>query len=458
VLWDRTQLPMSRCANRPHHAMTPASLPIADSELGPLFAPLECCDVIVLAVSGGADSTALMHLAARWRRMRASGPALHVATVDHALRAGSRIEAEAVGAVAAALGVPHHLLTWGGRKPASALQAAAREARYALLADLLDKLGGRCSALVTGHTADDQAETLLMRLARGSGLDGLSAMPPQRLLHRNASHQLVRPLLAVPRQRLVATLQAEGIDWSEDPSNANAAFERVRLREASATLAVLGLGASPLTTSAARLQRARSALDWATSEFETRVLDVNAGAFAAIDRAGFAAAPAELRLRLLSRVLARFGGCAPPPRLARVEALLGRLAGNQTLTATLGGCVLTAKAGAMCIFREPGRRSLPEFVLAGADARPWDERFLVSARLSDPVTVRALGPQTYAGLRSSLSHPLPARVAATLPSFWQGKTLLAVPHLALSAGILPQSAGSFRADFLGLPADQRICD
>lgn len=434
---------------------------IADDELRPLLAALERFDLVVLAVSGGADSMALLHLVARWRAGRTAGPSVEVVTVDHALRVGSRAEAEAVGIAARALGLRHHVLVWDGCKPATGLQDAARQARYRLLGDLLESLGSRNAALVTGHTADDQAETLLMRLARGSGVDGLAAMPGARWLQAGLPIMLMRPLLGISRERLEATLRARGLSWVDDPSNANSAFERVRLRAAAPQLAALGLTARPLSASAARLQRARDALDWATRRLEADVLETNAGAFATLDRERFAAAPAELRLRVLGRVLARFGGASPPARLQRVEALVQRLEAGLPVTATLGGCVVAATARELRVFREPGRQGLPECPIVVGDQLVWDHRFLVRAEGSTrrPLRVRALGAGGYASLRSELPRPLPARAGATLPAIWADGDLVAVPLLPLPPGLLTPPHGlRVRTDFLGVAGGDRICD
>ena len=193
--------------------------PLSEAAADALLAPLGSFRAIVLAVSGGADSTALMHLAARWVLRSPSAPKLHVASVDHGLRPEAATEAEQVVAQAKALGLGARTLRWEGQKPAAGIQDAARRARYALLLELAievarDVLGDLPStAIVTAHTADDQAETVLMRLARGSGVDGLAAMPVVTRVERMSLADggmegvaLLRPLLAVPRARLVATL------------------------------------------------------------------------------------------------------------------------------------------------------------------------------------------------------------------------------------------------------------
>lgn len=440
-----------------------ADLPISDADVAELFAGLARYRLLVLAVSGGSDSVALMHLVARWRSMTATAPIIHVASVDHGLRSGSRDDAAWVATEASTLGMPAHVLTWHGDKPDAGIQEAARSARYELLAGLLRELAEGDAALVTAHTADDQAETLLMRLARGSGIDGLAAMPECRRLLPDAPFDLVRPLLRVPKQSLLATLRASGLGWREDPSNARPQFERVRLRAAAATLAELGLTAEKLALSAHRLQRARGAIDASSADFQSRALDLNDGAFAAIDRRLFAAAPEELRLRLMLRVLDRFGGASPPARLAKVEALMARLADTERFSATLGGCAVAALPGQIQVYREAGRITQPESRLREAEAVTWDSRFSVSvaglSRQMRHVTVKPLGGQAYASLRRATGARLPSRIAAGLPAFWAGSELLAVPALSGASKIEKLAPElTFHANFLGLPEDLRISD
>ena len=244
----------------------------------------------------------------------------------------------------------------------------------------------------------------------------------------------------------------------------------MRIRDAAGSLAALGLTQDKLALSARRLSRARAALNQGTAELEASALNVNAGAFASIDRTAYMAAPEELRLRLLLRVLAAFGGASPSPRLSKVEALLERLAGTGSLTATLGGCVVRARAGGLRIFREPGRAGLPQFELPVGVAAVWDDRFSVEiehvATAAKPpfgaIAVGALGTAAYATLRSEMNDPLPAQAAATLPAFWSGTKLLAVPVLQSGSGghasckSLTDVPGlSFRTEFVGLPDDSR---
>jgi tRNA(Ile)-lysidine synthase len=415
-----------------------AAAPIADSELEALFAPLTPFAVLILAVSGGADSVAMMHLVARWSaRHPDASRKLVVATVDHGLRPESRREAQWVADAAGAIGLASELLTWEGAKPATGLQDAARNERYRLLADLAwRRAGSGPVAIVTAHTEDDQAETVLMRLARGSGLDGLTGMSVSRIIGPSGHCQLVRPLLRVAGARLKATLKDRKLGWIEDPSNECDRFERVRLRKAQSLLAALGLTNDKIALSAKRLERARAALEAATGALQTAAgLDVHGGMFASLDARVLAGAAEEVRVRLMARLISAFGGQDAPARLARLESLVARLSEAAFEAATLGGCIVTRHADEIWVFREPGRAGLPEIALAPGGVAVWDRRFRVEVapELGATVIVRALGGAGFAKLRQQCKGAEglpPARAAATLPSFWQDGALLAVPQLA----------------------------
>jgi tRNA(Ile)-lysidine synthase len=411
--------------------------PVGDVERDERLAVLQPFRVLILAVSGGADSVAMMQLVADWSRQGGCEKrTIIVATVDHRLRPGSDLEAQWVAERARALGLSHETLAWEGNKPESGLQDAAREVRYRLLQELGWRLRDEGpAAIVTAHTQDDQAETFLMRLARGSGLDGLSGMSTARNLDHNADCQLVRPLLGLPGARLIATLRSRGIAWIEDPSNVQDQFERVRVRKARGALEQLGLTNEKIARSARRLRRARNALDAARERLQSEAnLDVHGGAFADCDTQAFLSAAEELRLRLLGRLIVAFGGQDEPIRLAKLEALVDHLTQPGFEASTLGGCIVSRFGEKISVAREPGRAGLPECALEPGHFATWDRRFRVwaSPQLRKPLIVRALGADSFAQLRKhlSVSGEVPvARVAATLPSFWQANELFAVPHL-----------------------------
>ncbi len=416
--------------------MGDGALAITGHEADKLLAPLATYDGIVLAVSGGPDSMALMHLVAEWsgRHPKPSRRIL-VVTVDHGLRRESAGEASFVADWATRLELPCRIVRWEGEKPARGLPAAARAARYELLEGESTKLGTSSICLVTAHTQDDQAETVLMRLKRGSGIDGLSAMAPRTSLREGSAVSLLRPLLPVPKARLIATLEARGQTWAEDPSNTCLDYERPAVRAALARLADEGISAGAIAISARRLRAAREAVDYALARFtETLALSFNDEIFASLSRAAFDEGPEALRARVLAHLIGRFGGTSLPPQLAEVEDLTARLAADTRTTSTLGGAVVSATPRDLKIWREPGRIAAAPLTLR----RPgiwevWDRRFRVRSVSGDvAVHVCALGEaarrETVAPLLDP-RRPLPAAAVAALPAFWAGDRLLSVPTL-----------------------------
>jgi tRNA(Ile)-lysidine synthase len=338
---------------------------ISDAEADRLFSDLADTPALAIAVSGGPDSTALLVLLARWRKRRGRGPALVAVTVDHGLRKGARREALTVKRLAQSLGIAHRVLRWTGDKPASALQAKAREARYRLLSRAAKLAGAR--HILTAHTLDDQAETVLIRLARGSGIAGLGAMeraslvPPHGPVRRGASELLlVRPLLGLPKARLVATLDAAGIPFADDPSNRDPRFLRARLRGLMPQLAGEGLHAARLATFADRMRRADAAVEAVVDAVMRRVTRSATGL--SIDAGLFGSLPEEVALRVLGRAIDLVGdeGAA---ELGKLEALAGDIAAavaaGMRIRRTLAGAMVTAAGAAIAVQRAPARRNRP---------------------------------------------------------------------------------------------------
>ncbi|MEX0751739.1 MAG: tRNA lysidine(34) synthetase TilS [Xanthobacteraceae bacterium] len=326
-----------------------------------MFADLAAAPALLLAISGGPDSTALLVLAAAWRAKRKRGPKLLAVTVDHGLRPESAEEAKQVARLARRLGVAHRTIRWRGKKPKTRLQEKAREMRYRLLAQAAEKIGA--SHLLTAHTLDDQAETVLMRLVRGSGLAGLGGMAREVPLPVNGEREIMlfRPFLDAPKARLVATLRAAGIPFAEDPSNIDPRFTRVRMRALLPALAKEGLGAQRTALLARRMRRADAALaaavDKAAAELSLRPWSDTAAV--ELDARGFAALPAEVALRLLGRAVARLGD-EGPVELSKLEALYAALAGKRPrhvrFRRTLAGAMVTLTADRVVVERAPARR------------------------------------------------------------------------------------------------------
>jgi tRNA(Ile)-lysidine synthase len=328
--------------------------PIADSELSALFDDFSRSRKALLAVSGGPDSTALLVLAARWRARRGEGPELIAASVDHGLRAASKKEARAVASLAAKLGIPHRILEWQGKKPKSGLQEAARDARFALLAALAKEAGA--DVLMTAHTRDDQAETLLHRIGRGSGLNGLGGI---RRLQKRDGFVLARPFLDLPKARLIATLKQARIPFAADPTNRDSKYLRPRLRKLAPALAKEGIDAAKLALIAKRLARANIALDVFAGEaaFALRQNSENARSFEA---RGYFLLPEEISLRMLRAAIDEMGN-EGPSELGKVEALHAALVAayraGQALKRTLAGATVTLSDAALFVASAPRRKS-----------------------------------------------------------------------------------------------------
>jgi tRNA(Ile)-lysidine synthase len=324
-----------------------------DTDPGHLFSQLKNAKGIVAAVSGGPDSMALMHLLARWD---APGrPPILIATVDHGLRPEAAEEAAFVAREAAALGLAHRILTWTGEKPQTGLQEAAREARYGLLVLCARESGA--SHLLTAHTQDDQAETLMMRLARGSGLKGLAGMRRERdrngILH-------ARPLLGLPKAALLDLCRANGWPFITDPSNANERFARVRWRRLLPLLAAEGLTAARLARLAERVALADEALEVKAQGALAGAMPEQDGTTFSFEAGCLADEPFEIALRVLAQALERIGLPLDNARLARLETgterLREALRAGEGLRMTLAGALIDLdRAGRLVLSKEPPR-------------------------------------------------------------------------------------------------------
>lgn len=359
-----------------------------------------------LAVSGGGDSMALMHLAAQ------AGVGARVATVDHRLRPEAADEAAMVARTAAALGYAHDTLIWRGDLARGNLPDAARRGRRAALADWARQHG--LAAVLLAHTADDVAETFLMRLARGAGVDGLSAMAPT---FQAGGVTFLRPLMDASRGDLRGWLAARGLTWAEDPTNSDPAYDRTRARAALAALAPLGLGAGRLAEVAGHLAEARAALEAATADLLAQVAEVRGEGLALrIDRAGLMAAPEELRRRAVVAMIQWLAPADYAPRAAQVAGLMGRLALGQAAQLQ-GARFLTWKGALWAVPDGPG------------DLARWSVA-------PDPggLTLAPMGAAGLAACPEWRCTGLPRAALIHAPALWQDGALVAAPLAGRPAG------------------------
>lgn len=319
-----------------------------------LFAPLRGAKAIGLAVSGGADSLALMLLMARWRDADPAVPPLFVYSVDHALRPEAAGEVAFVLAEAAKLGLPARGLRWEGEKPSTGVSEAARQARYRLIGEAMRRDGA--DILATAHHQDDQAETVLMRLAHGSGLAGLRGMAPLAEVEGVA---VARPLLALSRAELAAIVADAGLTPMADPSNDDPHYERVRWRQALPQLAALGLDAGRLALFAARAGEAHEAIAHFAGETIERDAVRVAGGFDVPARA-LMGLPRAVLVEVLARLLEQVGGASKRRQLAQIELLALKLQDGAALKrTTLHGSVVWSDGETVGIRKEPARRMRP---------------------------------------------------------------------------------------------------
>jgi tRNA(Ile)-lysidine synthase len=398
----------------------------AAGSLDACFAELDLAGrgAVIAAVSGGSDSTALLLLLKAHLENTAPATKLVAVTIDHGLRPDSAAEAISVGRLCADHGIVHRTLRWSSTKPATGLPAAAREARYRLLAEAAAALG--TDIVLTGHTQDDQAETVSMRRRRGTG-PGLAGMAPATLY--DGKIWILRPLLRTSRAALRDFLRDIGVGWIDDPTNRNMAFERVRVREA-------GPGSADQTgpAAAARIAQARRAADLVTAHaalVSPGLIRLDAEFAASDDRA--------VAIHALRILLAVSGGTEHLPDLARATALFERL-GEGPLCATLSRTVVDARRTGVFLYRE--QRGLPQ-PGPPRDGMIWDGRFRISgdgagqiigplgtgrARLIDLPQIHA--PETL--MRAAL---------AAWPAIWSGNEGLSKLDTAVCPPPGPLSAG-----------------
>ena len=383
---------------------------------------------IGVAVSGGGDSMALLFAA------EAAFPGrVLAATVDHGLRPEARAEAEGVAAFCQARGIAHSILTWAGPQPGGNLMDQARYARLGLLTRWAQGQG--VADVLLGHTADDQAETFLMNLARASGLDGLCGLRPA---FGHDSVTFHRPFLHLGRMDLRDYLVAQGVGWVDDPSNQSDRFTRARVRKMLAVLAPLGLSVHALARTSRNLASAREALQMQTAKAAMAHVRAADGGLQ-LSAQVLAALPVEVRRRLMIAALGWIGGAVHPPREAKLQGLFCALQAGRD--ATLGGLRFRWRKEALLVVREP--RAVMGPVPFGA---LWDHRWRVAGPALPSLEIRALGSD---GLRlcPDWRGQGPRDPLIVSPAVWQGDRLIAAPLAGFGQGYTASLSQPF-VDFI----------
>ncbi len=423
--------------------------PFTDTEVATLLAPLKRAGKVALAVSGGMDSMALLALVEWAKTVWDDGPEIMVLTVNHGLRTEADQETRFVAEAADGLGFSCRILTADQKLTGSNIQASAREMRYRLMCDACHEIGAEI--LVTAHHLEDQAETFLLRLARGSGVDGLGAMASET---RIWGINLVRPFLGISKAQLRECLGSES-EWIEDPSNDDTAYDRVKIRNLAPQLEELGLNPARLAETALRMRDAADVLEQVADNLAARAVKIDPAGHCMIGRKEFCEALPDTRLRLLSRCLTAIGGKVYRPRMARLRDLMETIVSGVEVSRTLSGCRINTKGEKIDIWRETGRQGLSELVLSPGDTKIWDGRFRVSFDMKQDhnVIVRALGGDGWRMARGAdETGALPRGIgpqARTMVSFWRDEKLLAVPHLEgfpILSGVTAEFVGGKQID------------
>ncbi len=355
--------------------------PLSSEEFNDIMNTIDIggADHIAVAVSGGGDSMALAILLKEWCGQK--GIKLSALTVDHGLREASKREVLRVEDWLNKRSIDCEILTWAGSKPQSNIQDEARTERYRLLGDWCSENG--VENLFLAHHKDDQAETFLMRLIRGSGVDGLAAMDVTNELHRlhsasdSGGLKLHRPLLDVPKVRLMALLKKEDVEWIDDPSNEDEKYLRVQVRNLFKNIKIDGFNVERLSSTAKRMRRVRSLLEDLTLRAESDYVDYNPLGFAALNPAFANVLHEEISLRLLSKILKKISGNQYPPRHGKLETLFDKLKKGEFVAQTLLGTILFLSGDENIIVAREASAINEKINISDMEQLLWDNRFLI---------------------------------------------------------------------------------
>ena len=404
------------------------------AELMEQFAPYENNPYLAVGVSGGSDSMALCFLVSRW--VKANCGKVLALTVDHGLRVESSDEAKTVGLWMEKLGIEHKILPWVGDKPKSAIHETARQARYELLSE--ECKSRSIKHLLVAHTQDDQAETVIMRLCKGSGPDGLAGIPASRNIN---NIRLIRPLLGVSREALIATCRGAQLSWVDDKSNYSDVFTRARIRKIIKLLEPEGLTRETLAATATRCASQKILSEYLVSDFINKHVSVYPEGWCKVSVAGLLEAPRELLVKVIGQLAMSIGGNERLPKLYKLEIAADRILSGVRKMWTLGGCLFFIRKGELYVCREEIAVASPIEIRPGEEIL-WDARFRISlsADVYRSLQLKALGQGKAIEIKRDAN--LTKRLAAiprfalyTMPSLWDGEKLVHLQGVVEQANI-----------------------
>lgn len=301
----------------------------------------------VVAVSGGADSLALTYLLSSWAKINAKN--IIAITVEHGLREDSLAEAEYVSELMKKENIEHHILKWDGKKPEANIEDIAREVRYSLLIEFCKSRN--IENIFVGHHKYDQVETFLMRLQRGSGLDGLSSMEE---VSSREDINIIRPLLSLKPELFKQYLNSKNIEWKEDYSNQDEKFLRVKIRKNMDILSTLGISSDKIYKAAKALSSTKDFIEEEVSKFCKNNIEFVSPFVAKIDFDVIREAHREMLFRVLSNLIKKIGDSKYIPRADDVLRICSSIKKGEKQSRTLGGCEILFSENNIFIFPELG--------------------------------------------------------------------------------------------------------
>ena len=376
-------------------------------------------DTLGVAVSGGSDSLSLLYLIDAWSNKK--NLKIVILTVDHNLRNGSADEALYVGELCNKLGLIHKTLFWDHEDIEGNLSASAREARYRLMQNSIPS----DAILITGHTLDDQAETFLMRLRRGSGVDGLASMAEQSYLSfGNDGITIFRPLLDFERQTLRKVLKFYKVDWIEDPTNNDRSFERVRVRDLLARFVEIGIDKNTIGRTALLMQSAKTALNHFASDCYKKFGSCDNGDII-LDFSEFSKQPLDVKRRLISAAQKWISNQKYRPRLSQVDALINSIDEKVTFSGS----------GTICYFHNNSIRITREANACVCEIEAsndviFDRRWkLIALENCKDLTIKCLGEDGYTFLEPGIRKKIPYKTIIALPALFNDTNLINFPFI-----------------------------
>ena len=397
-------------------------------------------DTLGVAVSGGSDSLSLLYLIDAWSNKK--NLKIVILTVDHNLRNGSADEALYVGELCNKLGLIHKTLFWDHEDIEGNLSASAREARYRLMQNSIPS----DAILITGHTLDDQAETFLMRLRRGSGVDGLASMAEQSYLSfGNDGITIFRPLLDFERQTLRKVLKFYKVDWIEDPTNNDQSFERVRVRDLLARFVEIGIDKNTIGRTALLMQSAKTALNHFASDCYEKFGSCDNGDII-FDFSEFSKQPLDVKRRLISAAQKWISNQKYRPRLSQVDALINSIDEKVTFSGS----------GTICYFHNNSIRITREANACVCEIEAsndviFDRRWkLIALENCKDLTIKCLGEDGYTFLEPCIRKKIPYKTIIALPALFNDNNLINFPFID------PES--KFRFNLCKQPFNQFLLD